>query len=317
MAQVNFYLIEAKHCMTPITVKTSCTEAKKDVQKLQRAIIDGLEDVKAQNIQVFDTEHITSLFERVIVASGTSNRQTKALAASVRDAVREAGFAKPRIEGEDNGEWIIVDCGAAVAHIMQPTIRQYYNLEELWGDKPVKLKLGAPAPLPKAAAKVEAKAEVKPARSRAGVSSKPRAAAAKPSKVAKNSTDESQLDPKKIARTDDGTYVGRVGKTNDWTAKPNASAPAAEPEANPLRARNPARAARPETQPEVTKPAVRKAPAKTPLVKIPVAKKMAARKTVAATAAKKPAARKTAAATTAQKPAAKKPATKKTTPRSE
>ena len=123
---------------------------KKDIQKLQRAIVDGLEDVKAQDIQVFDTEHITSLFERVIVASGTSNRQTKALAASVRDAVHEAGFGKPRIEGEQNGEWIIVDCGAAVAHIMQPTIRQYYHLEELWGDKPVKLKLGAVAPLVKA-----------------------------------------------------------------------------------------------------------------------------------------------------------------------
>jgi ribosome-associated protein len=120
--------------------------AKKNVLKLQRAIVDGLEDVKAQDIQVFDTEHITSLFERVIVASGTSNRQTKALAASVRDAVRDAGFPKPRTEGEDNGEWIIVDCGAAVAHIMQPSIRQYYHLEELWGDKPVRLKLGAPAP---------------------------------------------------------------------------------------------------------------------------------------------------------------------------
>ena len=126
------------------------TSASKNIQKLQRAIVDGLEDVKAQDIQVFDTEHITSLFERVIVASGTSNRQTKALAASVRDAVREAGFGKPRIEGEENGEWIIVDCGAAVAHIMQPTIRQYYHLEELWGDKPVKLKLGAAAPVSKA-----------------------------------------------------------------------------------------------------------------------------------------------------------------------
>ena len=82
----------------------------------------------------------------MIVASGTSNRQTKALAASVRDAVREAGFPKPRIEGEENGEWIIVDCGAAVAHIMQPAIRQYYHLEEIWGDKPVRLKFGAPKP---------------------------------------------------------------------------------------------------------------------------------------------------------------------------
>ena len=130
---------------------TTEAAAKKDTQKLQRAIIDGLEDVKAQDIQVFDTEHLSPLFERVIVASGTSNRQTKALAASVRDAVREAGFGKPRIEGEVNGEWIIVDCGAAVAHIMQPAIRQYYHLEEIWGDKPVRAKLGAAKPASAAA----------------------------------------------------------------------------------------------------------------------------------------------------------------------
>ncbi len=129
------------------------TAAKKDVQKLQRAVVDSLEDVKAQDLVVFDTEHISSLFERVIITSGTSNRQTKALAASVRDKVREAGFPKPRIEGEDNGEWIIVDCGAVVVHIMQPTIRQYYNLEEIWGEKPVRSKLGAAKPAaPKAAA---------------------------------------------------------------------------------------------------------------------------------------------------------------------
>ncbi len=122
---------------------TSETATKKNIQKLQRAIVDGLEDVKAQDIQVFNTETLSPLFERVIVASGTSNRQTKALAASVRDAVREAGFDKPRTEGEENGEWIIVDCGQAVVHVMQPSIRQYYRLEEIWGDKPVRLK--APA----------------------------------------------------------------------------------------------------------------------------------------------------------------------------
>ena len=122
------------------------TTAKKDVQKLQRAIVDGLEDVKAQDIVVFNTEHLSALFERVVVASGTSNRQTKALAASVRDKVREAGFAKPRIEGEENGEWIIIDCGQAVVHVMQPAIRQYYHLEEIWGEKPIRLKLGAPKP---------------------------------------------------------------------------------------------------------------------------------------------------------------------------
>ena len=292
--------------MTSTIVKTPSIEGKKDVQKLQRAIIDGLEDVKAQNIQVFDTEHITSLFERVIVASGTSNRQTKALAASVRDAVRDAGFGKPRIEGEDNGEWIIVDCGAAVAHIMQPTIRQYYNLEELWGDKPIKLKLGAPAPLPKAA-KAEPKAEAKPARSRAVAGSKSKSSA-KPFKAAKDTSDGTQPAAQKIARTDDGTYVGRVGKTNDWTAKRNATAPAAEPEAKPVKAGKPARVARTATQPAATKAAVKKIPAKTPIVKIPVAKKLAAHKTAVQTAAKKPAVRK---------PAVRKPAAKKTTTRSE
>jgi ribosome-associated protein len=112
-----------------------------DIRKLQRVIVDGLEDVKALNIVVFNTEHLSSLFERVIIASGTSNRQTRSLASSVREAVKKAGFPVPRLEGEDNGEWIIVDCGAAVAHVMQPAIRDYYHLEEIWGDKPVKMKI--------------------------------------------------------------------------------------------------------------------------------------------------------------------------------
>ena len=286
--------------MTSIIVKTPSTEGKKDVQKLQRAIIDGLEDVKAQNIQVFDTEHITSLFERVIVASGTSNRQTKALAASVRDAVRDAGFAKPRIEGEENGEWIIVDCGAVVAHIMQPTIRQYYNLEELWGEKPIKLKLGAPAPLVKAS-KTEPKAEIKPAKSRAAAGSKSKSAA-KPSKAEKDAGDDVPA-AQKIARTDDGTYVGRVGKTNDWTAKRNAVTPVTEPEAKLIKARKPASAAKTAAAVPAKKVAVKKAPAKTPIVKIPATKKVVAKKA--------------AAKTDVKKPSVKKPAVKKSTPRSE
>jgi len=152
---------------------TTEAAAKKDIQKLQRAIVDGLEDVKAQDIQVFDTEHLSPLFERVIVASGTSNRQTKALASSVRDAVRDAGFNKPRVEGEVNGEWIIVDCGAAVAHIMQPAIRQYYHLEEIWGDKPVRLKFGAPKPaIPQAEKPVAKKAPSKKAATKNGAAGK-------------------------------------------------------------------------------------------------------------------------------------------------
>jgi len=114
-----------------------------DIRKLQRAIVDGLEDVKAQHIAVFNTEHLSALFERVIIASGTSNRQTKSLAASVRDSVRSRGLGVLRTEGEENGEWIIVDCGAAVVHIMQPAIREYYHLEEIWGGKSVNMKLGA------------------------------------------------------------------------------------------------------------------------------------------------------------------------------
>jgi ribosome-associated protein len=113
-----------------------------DIKKLQRAIVDGLEDVKAQHISVFNTEHLSALFERVIIASGTSNRQTKALAASVRDIVRKRDMQVLSVEGEDNGEWIIVDCGAAVVHIMQPAIREYYHLEEIWGGKNVRVKVG-------------------------------------------------------------------------------------------------------------------------------------------------------------------------------
>jgi ribosome-associated protein len=135
-----------------------------DIRKLQRAIVDGLEDVKAQNIVVFNTEHLSPLFERVIIASGTSNRQTKALASSVRETVKGRGMQVMRTEGEDNGEWIIVDCGAAVVHVMQPAIRDYYHLEEIWGEKPVKLKVASgevrlvkaseePAPAKKAPAK--------------------------------------------------------------------------------------------------------------------------------------------------------------------
>ena len=149
-----------------------------DIRKLQRAIVDGLEDVKAQGIQVFDTEHLSPLFERVVIASGTSNRQTKALAASVRDAVKSKGFPVLRTEGEDNGEWIIVDCGAAVVHVMQPAIRDYYHLEEIWGDKPVKLKMDtAPAKLVKAEEPAKPAKPAKPAAKKAAAKKAPAKAA--------------------------------------------------------------------------------------------------------------------------------------------
>jgi len=109
-----------------------------DIKKLQALVIDALEDVKAQDIRVYDTTHLTSMFDSIAVASGTSNRQTKALAASVRDKVKAAGGEIVSIEGENTGEWVLVDLGDMVVHIMQPAIRAYYRLEELWGDREVR-----------------------------------------------------------------------------------------------------------------------------------------------------------------------------------
>jgi ribosome-associated protein len=110
-----------------------------DIKKLQTLVVDALEDVKGQDIALFDTTGLTSLFDRIAVVSGTSNRQTKALAASVRDNVKAAGGDVVGLEGEDTGEWVLVDLGDMIVHIMQPAIRQYYRLEEIWGEKPVKL----------------------------------------------------------------------------------------------------------------------------------------------------------------------------------
>ena len=222
---------------------TSPANKKNDIQKLQRAIVDGLEDVKAQDIVVFDTEELSALFERVIVASGTSNRQTKALAASVRDAVREAGFSKPRIEGEGNGEWIIVDCGQAVVHIMQPSFRQYYNLEELWGEKPVRLKLGvakpaappkvvaeaakpkAPATLRRSNAAKIGVAEAFPSKAQVRKNEEAAAKAAKKSAVAKSPARKSAASgtaPKPVAQTPVRTVGKVIVPASSTRAKPAA-----------------------------------------------------------------------------------------------
>ncbi|MFM7705315.1 MAG: ribosome silencing factor, partial [Rubrivivax sp.] len=152
-----------------------------DIRKLQRAIVDGLEDVKAQDIVVFHTEAMSPLFERVIIASGTSNRQTKALASSVRDAVKSRGMPVLSTEGEENGEWIIVDCGAAVVHVMQPAIRDYYRLEEIWGVKPVRLKVAsARAALPRASEDGAEGAAARPRKTSAKASTGDKVAAKKP-----------------------------------------------------------------------------------------------------------------------------------------
>lgn len=269
------------------TSTKSETAAKKDVAKLQRAIVDGLEDVKAQDIQVFNTEHLSPLFERVIVASGTSNRQTKALASSVRDAVKEAGFPKPRIEGEDNGEWIIVDCGSAVAHIMQPAIRQYYRLEELWGDTPVRLKLGAAKPSSTAAADLADKKSAQKAAKKAPA----KKAAAAPSAPARSG----KATVKAVAKTA-AKAAPKAAPAKTAAAKPAAKTTAAKP------------ASKTAGTAAAKKPAAAKTPVKTVVVKPAGAKKPAAKKSPAAKAparaAASPAAK--AAPKAAAKPAAKK-----------
>jgi ribosome-associated protein len=200
-----------------------------DIRKLQRAIVDGLEDVKAQGIQVFDTEHLSALFERVIIASGTSNRQTKALAASVRDAVKSKGFPVPRTEGEDNGEWIIVDCGSAVVHVMQPAIREYYHLEEIWGGKPVKLKIeGGPVKLVKASEDA-APAAKKAAAKKAAPAKKATPAKAPAAKKATAKTAAKKAPAKKpVTGKAAVTRVVGVKKPTTAAKKTTASKPAAK-----------------------------------------------------------------------------------------
>jgi ribosome-associated protein len=111
-----------------------------DVSTLQQLAVDALEDIKGRDIEVINTSKLTAMFDAIIVASGDSNRQVKALARSVHDKVKEAGGEVLSIEGEGSGEWVLVDLGAIVVHIMQPAVRAYYNLEELWQTVPKRAK---------------------------------------------------------------------------------------------------------------------------------------------------------------------------------
>ena len=103
-----------------------------DIKKLQKLAVDALEDVKAKDIEILNTSKLSALFDRVIIATGDSNRHVKSLARSVHDKAREAGAQVIGIEGEESGEWVLVDLGDIVVHVMQPAVRAYYNLEELW-----------------------------------------------------------------------------------------------------------------------------------------------------------------------------------------
>lgn len=104
-----------------------------DIRKKQKAVVAALEDVKGRDITVFNVEHLSPLFDRVVIATGESARQVKALAHNVQERVKEAGGTVASVEGDQEGEWVLVDLGDIVVHVMHPAVRQYYNLEELWG----------------------------------------------------------------------------------------------------------------------------------------------------------------------------------------
>ena len=109
-----------------------------DIRKLQKIVVSALEDIKGKDIEVINTTKLTSLFDRIVIACGDSNRQVKALARNVQDKVREAGGEVISVEGEEAGEWVLVDLGDIVVHVMQPAVRSYYNLEELWQTTPTR-----------------------------------------------------------------------------------------------------------------------------------------------------------------------------------
>ncbi len=241
-----------------------------DIKKLQALVIDALEDVKAQDIRVYDTTHLTSMFDRIAIASGTSNRQTKALASSVRDKVKGAGGDIVNMEGEGTGEWVLVDLGDMVVHIMQPAIRAYYRLEEIWGDKEVNLASAKRATTPRKTA----------ARAAAGTPAK-KVAAKTGSKTA----------AKTAANTTTKTAAKTAAKTGTKTAAKTGTKTAAKT-GTKTGTRAGTGAARKSAFGAPAKTAAKKAPAKT------------ASKTAAKTAAKTSA--KTAAKTAAPRRAATK-----------
>ena len=115
-----------------------------DIRKKQRAVVDALEDIKGRDIVVYDTAALPTMFERVVIASGDSTRQVKALADHVQEKRKAQGARVIGVEGVRASEWILVDFGDIVVHIMHPTVREFYNLEEIWSGKSVRLKSAAP-----------------------------------------------------------------------------------------------------------------------------------------------------------------------------
>ncbi len=219
-------------------------------------IVDALEDMKAQDISVFDSTPLTALFDRVIVVSGTSNRQTRSLAKNVHDKVKENGGQVYGMEGEETGEWVLVDCGDIVVHIQQPAIREYYRLEDIWGEKPVSMEevikgFRRKGPAKKVAAKKVAEAEAAEKKAEMAAAKKPAA-----KKAASKSTGKASAAADKPA----------AKKAASKTSSKSSSKPAAKP-ASKLGAK-----------PAARKPAAKKPASKAPAAKKPAAKKPAAKK---------------------------------------
>lgn len=221
-------------------------------KELLKTVVDALEDVKGQDIRVYDTTKKTSAFDHIVIASGTSNRQTRALASSVAKAVKAAGGKVSGTEGTDTGEWVLVDCGSVVCHCMQPNIRQYYDLEELWGPDALDLKTLF-SKVSEAEEEKEEKA-TKPTRKRTATkktaAKKTSASAAKEAKPAKKTAE------KKVASKKPTTKKVATTKKAAATKKPTvAKKPAA-----------------------TKKPVAKKAPAKKPVAKKATPKKTTAKK---------------------------------------
>ncbi len=213
-----------------------------NLEQLQNTVIDALEDIKGQNIQVFNAQPMTSMFDRVVIVSGTSNRQTRALAKNLHDKVKQAGGNVYGAEGEETGEWVLVDLGDIIVHIMQPTIREYYRLEEIWGKHPIDWE----------AERAAAKAKAAPRRK--ATAKKPLTKVPEPVKTATIKTPAT-----KTPATKAPAKKSAVSKT------PAAKKPAADKKAATK-------------APAAKKPAVKKPAAKKPVAKKTPAKKPAAKK---------------------------------------
>ncbi len=195
---------------------------------LLKVVVDALDDVKGQDICVYDTTKKTSAFDHVVIVSGTSNRQTRALANAVEKAVKEASGKVVGVEGTETGEWVLVDCGSIVCHCMQPNIRKYYDLEELWGPDA----LDVNALFAKAASQVEeeapakVKATAKKATTKKAATKKAATKKTATKKVAEKKPAAKKTTTKKVAAKK--TAVKKTPAKKAATKKPASKKPAAK-----------------------------------------------------------------------------------------